>query len=130
MRWFLGIVAALIILISIYFGTAAFALSALASAARAGDGAKVIERTNVQALNRSLTDQIVRAYLERIGAKRRVNPMEKMLINTYGATIADAMVAKMLTADRLTQMLRTGKLEGGADMPSFSGLPALAELHT
>ena len=30
--------------------------------------------------------------------------MEKMLINTYGATIADAMAAKMLTAENLTQI--------------------------
>ncbi|MGB8402316.1 DUF2939 domain-containing protein [Bradyrhizobium sp.] len=130
MRWFLGTVVALVVAIAIYLGSAATSLSALASAARAGDGARVLERTDVMALNRSLANQIVGAYLERIGATRRVSPMEKMLINTYGATIADAMVAKMLTADNLTQMLKTGKLDVTPGVPSFEGLPALTDLQT
>jgi DUF2939 family protein len=129
MRWFLGIIAAAVLFVLVYLGSAASSLANLAAAARAGDGAAVLQRTDVKALNRSLTDQIVRAYLERIGATRRVAPMEKMLINTYGATIADAMVAKMLTADKVTQMLKSGSLEGEAGLPSFR-LPALADLNT
>ena len=130
MRWFLGITIGILAAVVLYLGAAAHSLSELASAARAGDGAKVLERTNVKALNHSLTHQIVSAYLERIGAKRPISPMEKTLINVYGATIADAMVAKMLTADRLAQMLKTGKLEGAADLPSLSGIPTLADLDT
>jgi hypothetical protein len=130
MRWLLGTLAALIVALGIYFGSAATSLSSLAAAARAGDGAKVLELTDVKALNRSLTNQILSAYFERIGATRRVSPAEKMLINTYGASIADAMVAKMLTADRLTQILKTGNLDGAAGLPSFAGLPALANLQT
>ena len=128
MRWFLGLVAAVVILLLIYLGSAASSLAGLATAARAGDGAGVLERADVKALNRSLTDQIVRAYLDRIGATRRIGPMEKMLVNTYGATVADAMVAKLLTADRLTQMLKTGNLDASG-VPSLK-LPALADLHT
>jgi hypothetical protein len=130
MRWFLGTVSALVIALAVYLGSAASSLATLASAARAGDGAKVLERTDVKALNRSLTNQIVGAYLERIGATRKVSAMEKMVINTYGASIADAMVAKMLTADNLTQMLKNGNLEGRSGLPSFAGLPALANLQT
>lgn len=126
MRWFIGIVVASVVFILIYLGSAASSLSKLVAAARAGDGAAVIELTDVPALNRSLTYQIVAAYLERIGATRRISPIEKMLINTYGATIADAMVAKMLTADKLTQILKTGNLP---DVPNIAGLPALADLH-
>jgi hypothetical protein len=129
MRWLLGVVAAVILLVLIYFGSAAGSLAKLAASVRAGDGAAVLERTDLKTLNRSLTDQIVRAYLERIGATRQIKPMEKLLINTYGATIADAMVAKMLTADRLTQMLKTGGLNAPG-VPSFAGLPALASLQT
>jgi hypothetical protein len=130
MRWFLGTLAALIVAVAIYLGLAASSLATLASAARAGDIAKVIEKTDVKALTRSLTNQIVNAYLDRIGATRRVGAMEKMLINTYGATVADAMAAKMLTADNLTQILKSGKLEAAQGLPAFSGLPALADLHT
>src|ERR1700675_2864844 len=104
MRWFLGTIAALIVAIAIYLGLAASSLATLASAARAGDVGKILEKTDVKALSRSLTNQIVGAYLDRIGATRKVGAMEKMLINTYGATIADAMAAKMLTADNLTQI--------------------------
>lgn len=129
MRWFVGIVAAVVLLVLVYLGSAASSFANLAAAARAGDGAAVLERTDLKALNRSLTDQIVRAYLERIGATRRVGPMEKMLANTYGATVADAMVAKMLTADKVTQMLKNGNMEGGPGLPSFR-LPALGDLNT
>jgi hypothetical protein len=130
MRWFLGITVGIIAAVVFYVGTLAYSLSELVSAARAGDGAKVLERTNVRALNHSLTHQIVSAYLERIGAKRTVGPLEKTLINAYGATIADAMVAKMLTPERLTQLLKTGKVEGAGDLPSLSGMPTLAGLDT
>lgn len=129
MRWLFGIFAAALIFILIYFGSAAISLSKLAEAARAGDGAAVLERTDVQGLRRSLTDQIVHAYLERIGAARRVSAMEKVLVNTYGASIADAMVGKMLTADKITQMLKSGNLDAPG-VPSFAGLPSLANLHT
>ena len=129
MRWLLGIIAAALIFVLIYLGSAASSLVKLAAAVRAGDGAAVLERTDVKALRRSLTDQIVRAYLERTGSTRRINPMEKMLINTYGATIADAMVAKILTADKLTQMLRSGHLDAPG-LPSLAGLPTLANLDT
>lgn len=130
MRWFLRTLAALIIAIAIYLGLAAATLSSLVAAARAGDIAKVLDKTDVKAVTRSLTNQIVNAYLDRIGAARKVSPMEKMLINTYGATIADAMAAKMLTADNLTQILKSGKVDASQGLPSFAGLPALGDLNT
>ena len=130
MRWFLGTLAALIIAVVIYLGLAATTLSTLAAAARDGDIAKVLEKTDVKAVGRSFTNQIVNAYLDRIGATRKVGSMEKMLINTYGATIADAMAAKMLTADNLTQLLKNGKVDASQGLPSFAGLPALGDLNT
>jgi hypothetical protein len=129
MRWLFGIIAAALIFILIYLGSAATSLSRLAAAARAGDGAAVLERTDVPGLRRSLTDQVVRTYLEAIGAKRKISATEKMLVNTYGATIADAMVAKMLTSEKLTQMLKSGNLDAPG-MPPFAGLPALGDLRT
>lgn len=130
MRWFLGIFAALIVAVAIYLGLAAATLSTLAVAARAGDIAKVLDKTDVKAVTRSLTNQIVNAYLDRIGATRKVSSMEKMLINTYGATIADAMAAKMLTADNLAQILKSGKVDASQGLPAFAGLPALGDLNT
>jgi uncharacterized membrane protein YphA (DoxX/SURF4 family) len=130
MRWFIGFVFAFVVLISLYLGSAVFSISQLVEAARAGDGAAVIARTDVKALNRSLTDQIVGAYLQRIGATRRISPTERMLVNTYGASVADAMVSRMLTADRLTRILNSGGFDGSETIPSFSGIGALADLRT
>jgi len=124
MRWFIVVVVAFVVLISLYLGSAVFSISQLVEAARAGDGAAVIARTDVKALNRSLTYQIVGAYLQRIGATRRISPAERMLVNTYGASIADAMVSKMLTADRLTRILKSGSFDGSEKIPSFSGIAA------
>jgi hypothetical protein len=130
MRWFIVVVVAFVVLISLYLGSAVFSISQLVEAARAGDGAAVIARTDITALNRSLTYQIVGAYLQRIGATRRISPAERMLVNTYGASIADAMVSKMLTADRLTMILKSGSFDGSEKIPSFSGIAALANLRT
>src|SRR3954470_21351192 len=130
MRWFIGIVVATVVLVLLYLGSAAWSLAALIAAAREGNGAAVMERVDIPSLTRSLTSQIVAAYLERVGATRRISPMEKMLVNTYGATVADAMVAKMLTAEKLTQLLKTGKLDATPGVPDLAGLPALAELQS
>lgn len=129
MRWFIGIVVATVVLLMIYLGSAAWSLAGLIAAAREGNGAAVMERVDIPSLTRSLTSQIVAAYLERVGATRRVSPMEKMLVNTYGATVADAMVAKMLTAEKLTQILKTGNLDATPGVPNLTGVPALAELQ-
>jgi Protein of unknown function (DUF2939) len=128
MRWFIGIVVTIVLIIVIYLGSAAYSLAGLIAAARAGNGAAVMERIDVPSLTRSLTSQIVAAYLERVGATRRISPLEKVLVNTYGATVADAMVAKLLTAERLTQILKTGNLEAAPGVPNLAGLPELTGL--
>ena len=129
MRWLIGIVVAIVLVILLYVGSAAYALNGLIAAAREGNGTAVMERMDIPALSRSLTNQIVAAWLERIGATRRISPVEKMLVNTYGATVADAMVAKMLTPDNLTRILKTGKLDATPGVPDLAGLPALADLQ-
>jgi hypothetical protein len=113
MRWFLGGLAAFAIALVIYVGSAILSLNGLVEAARAGDGAAILSRTDLPRLRHSLVDQIVFAYLKRVGRDRPVKPMERLVASTYGATIADAMVGKMLTADNLTQILRDGRVAVG-----------------
>jgi hypothetical protein len=113
MRWFLGGLAAFAIAAVIYVGSAILSLNGLAGAARAGDGAAILSRTDLPRLRHSLVDQIVFAYLKRVGRDHQVKPMERLVASTYGATIADAMVGKMLTADNLTQILRDGRVAVG-----------------
>lgn len=128
MRWFLGIVVALFVLAGVYAGSAVVSLNALVEAARAGNGAEILARTDQPRLRHSLVDQIVTAYLVQTGQNRPIKPWERMVANTYGASIADALVSKMLTPENLTSILSKGTL---AIIPgSDANMPSLGELDT
>ena len=126
MRWFFGTLLALVVGVGIYIGSAVVSLGNLVEAARAGDGAAVLARTDMPRLRRSLVDQIVSAYLKQLGRDRPVKPLERMAANTYGASIADAMIAKLLTEENLTRLLKTGTIssgeEGTANAPNMQRL--------
>lgn len=128
MRWFFGTLLALLIGVGIYVGSALVSLGSLVEAARAGDGAQVLARTDVARLRRSLVDQIVGAYLKRLGADRPVKPLERMAANTYGASIADAMIAKMLTEENLTDILNKGAI--GVGGPAIANMQRLSNVDT
>ena len=126
MRWFSASIVAAVVAIGVYIGSAIVSLNGLVGAAKAGNGAEILARTDVPRLKRSLVDQIVTAYLIRTGQNRPIKPIERLLANTYGATIADALVAKMLTAENLTNILKNGSLGADGD----SQLIALAGIDT
>ncbi len=128
MRWFFGILLALVIGIAAYAGSALVSLSGLVEAARAGDGAGILARTDTARLRHSLVDQIVAAYLKQLGKDRPVKPLERMLANTYGATVADAMIAKILTEENLTRILKTGAI--GAGEGPVANMRGLSEIDT
>jgi hypothetical protein len=113
MRWFVGILLALFVCVGIYVGSAVVSLGRLVEAARAGDAAEVLARTDTARLRRSLVDQIVSAYLKQLGRDRPVKPLERMAANTYGASVADAMIAKLLTKENLTAILNKGEIGAG-----------------
>lgn len=115
MRRFFGISLALIVAVGIYLGSALVSLSGLVEAARAGDGAGVLARTDMVRLRHSLVDQIVAAYLKQLGRDKPVKPLERMVANTYGASVADAMIAKMLTPENLTSILNKGAISYGGN---------------
>jgi hypothetical protein len=120
MRWFLGTIFALLVGVMIYAGSAVVSLKGLVEVAKAGDGAGVLARTDTVRLRRSLVDQIVSAYLKQLGQDRPVRPLERLVANTYGASIADAMIAKMLTPENLTAILNKGAINsGGTPIPNM-----------
>jgi len=125
MRWLVGTVLVLLVSFVIYVGSAVWSVKGLVEAAQSGNGPAIIERTDLPRLKRSLVDQIVRAYLERQGAKRPLSLMERVLANTYGASIADALVGKILTEENITKILRDGVVTEelpDAHMPALAGL--------
>lgn len=127
MRWFFGSLIASLVCLGIYVGSAVVSLSGLIGAVRAENGADVLARTDTARLRRSLVDQIVGAYLKQIGRERPVKPLERLAANTYGASIADAMIGKILTPENLTDVLNKGAIRvGGVDANMLS----LTEIDT
>jgi hypothetical protein len=127
MRWFFGSLIALLVCLGIYVGSAVVSLSGLIGAVRAENGADVLARTDTARLRRSLVDQIVGAYLKQIGRERPVKPLERLAANTYGASIADAMIGKILTPENLTDVLNKGAIRvGGVD----ASMLTLTEIDT
>ncbi|MBR1199472.1 DUF2939 domain-containing protein [Bradyrhizobium sp. AUGA SZCCT0158] len=127
MRWFLGTAVAVAMAIVLYIGSAVVSLHGLVEAARAGDGDTVLMRTDTARLRRSLVDQIVSAYLKQLGRDRPVKPLERVAANTYGASVADAMIAKLLTAENLTAILAKGTVSSAGATVS---IPRLTEIKT
>src|SRR3954451_12203107 len=115
MRWFLTSILAVVVALAVYIGSAIVSLNGLVGAAKAGNGAEILARTDVPRLKRSLVDQIVSAYLIKTGQNRPIKPFERLVANTYGATIADALISKMLTAENLTIILQKGSLSADGD---------------
>jgi hypothetical protein len=134
MRWFFGTLLALLVASGIYIGSAFVSLNGLVQAARAGDGAAVLERTDMARLRHSLVDQVVSAYLRQLGRDRPIKPLERIAANTYGATIADALIAKMLTEEHLTSILKQGTISSGsnhiAEMQRLSAIDTSRVLET
>jgi hypothetical protein len=128
MRWFFGTLLMLVVSAAIYVGSAVVSLSGLVEAAKAGDGAGVLARTDTVRVRRSLVDQLVSAYLKQLGQDRPVKPLERLAANTYGASIADAMIAKMLTPENLTAILNKGAISSGG--ASTANMRRLTEIDT
>ena len=130
MRWLAATIVVLCIAVTVWLGTAITTVGHIASAARAGDGAAILARTDVMAVRRSLTEQVVEAYLKRAGETRKVSQIERMVANTYGATVTDAMIAKLVTAENLTKLLKNGRIDGVDNIPTLEGLPTLGDIKT
>jgi len=125
MRWFVGILLALLVGLGTYVGSAVVSLDRLIEAARAGDAAGVFARTDMTRVRRSLVDQIIAAYLKQLGRDRPVKPLERLAVNTYGASIADAMIARMLTVENLTTILNTGAISSSSATVNMQRLTAI-----
>jgi hypothetical protein len=130
MRWLIGVVVIFVASLVIYVGSAVWSAKGLVEAVRSGNGGEILARTDLPRVKRSLTDQILAAYLDRLGARRPIKPLERMLANTYGASIADALVSKLLTEENLTRLLRTGAVGDISQEAQFGNLASLANLDT
>jgi hypothetical protein len=127
MRRLLSAFAVILVLMTFYVGSAFYAVTQLALAARDADGQAVLDRTDLDRVKRSLTDQIITAYLSKLGQTKKVSSMERMVATTYGASVADAMLSKLLTAEGIAQILRGG-VPSSTNRPSVE-MPALSAIN-
>jgi len=82
-------------------------------------------RTDLPRVRHALVDQLVDAYLRRLGRERPVRPFERLAINTFGASIADDLVGKLITRDNLAALLQTGAVKTDADVGVIAPLTAV-----
>lgn len=124
-RWFLYTIATLAICLVIYVGSAFASLAALVVAVRRGDVELVMAHTDLPRVHHAMVDQLVEAYLRRLGRARPIKPLERLAINTFGAGIADELTGKLMTHKNIAALLQTGAVRGDVDIEA---IPPLANV--
>lgn len=96
----------------------------LASAVQARDLTAVKELVDFRALRGSLTMQVIRAYLRMTGKLGRSGSMLEQFAIGVGASVADPIVAKLVSPEAFLDLLRNGRPPGvfSDNVPSIQGL--------
>jgi hypothetical protein len=124
-KWFIAAIAALAIALVIYAGSAFVSLAGLVAVVRRADAEEVMMRTDLPRLRHAMVDQLVDAYLHRLGQQRPVKPFERLAINTFGASIADELAGKLMTRDNIAVLLQTGAVRGDGEIGAIQPLAGI-----
>ena len=124
MRWTIGIGTSLLILWLAYAVWPFFTVYRLADALQTRNVAAVSELVDFPALRRSLTIQIVRTYLRLTGKAGRPGSILEQFSLGVGASVADTIVAKLISPEALLDLLQSGRLSGvfPDNVPPIEGL--------
>jgi hypothetical protein len=128
MKWLIGILLAVLVCVGVYAGSAFVSLVGLVSAVRGADLGQVMARTDMLRVRHSIVDQVMTGYLERLGQKRQLRPIERIAIDAFGATIADDLAAKLMTPENLSALLKSGTVGRAAENMTFGTMSSVAEL--
>ena len=113
MRWTLRIAAVLAVLLLAYAIWPVVGFARIASAIEARDGAALAKLVDFKALRKSLTKQIVAAYIELTGKEKQLGLMGKTLAVGIGTSYAEPIVAELLNEQTLIDLLTKGETSGG-----------------
>lgn len=118
----LGLLAAWLV----YAASPYVALYRLARAVEARDLQGIRERVNLRAVGVSFARQIVPEYLKAIERERELRPADRDLAVSVGATVADPLIAGLLSPEALVDLLEDGWPESVVPgrPENFSGLDA------
>jgi hypothetical protein len=124
MRLTATIGVALLVLWLAYAAWPFFAVYELVGAVQSRDVAAVNERVDFPALRRSLTAQLVRTYLRITGKGGRPGSIVEQFAVGVGSTVADPIVAKLVTPEALLDLLRDGRPSSvfSGNVPSIEGV--------
>jgi hypothetical protein len=129
MRIFIRTAIALVIVVAAYWGWALAGAAELASAASRSDAEVVMERVDLQALIRSLSSQISRAYLDQNPQLQKLSPPRLGVV--LNASAAEMLLRALLTPDNIAALLNQGRVgvlnAGGQDAGTLWGMPSLGE---
>lgn len=127
MRMIVRAAVALLILFAAYWGWALAGAAQLASAAQRGDAQAVMERVDLQALIRSLSGQISRAFLAE-NPQLQKPPRPGVFLN---GSAAEMLLRALLTPETIAAVLNQGRMgvlgAGGKDAGTVMGMPSLGE---
>ena len=129
MRMLIRGAVALVILVAAYWAWALAGAAQLASAAERGDADAVMERVDLQALIRSLSGQIARAFLDENPQLQKLPPPRQGVF--LNASAAEMLLRALLTPDNIAALLTQGRVgvvgAGGKDAGTVWGMPSLGE---
>ena len=129
MRIFIRTAIVLVVLVAAYWGWALAGAAQLASAASRGDAEAVMERVDLQALIRSLSSQISRAFLDENPQLQKL-PSVRQGVVLNGAA-AEMLLRALLTPDNIAAILSQGRVgaldANGKDAGTVWGMPSLGE---
>ena len=116
-------------MIAAYWAWALAGAAQLASAAERGDAEAVIERVDLQALIRSLSGQIARAFADQNPELQNPpSPRQGVFLN---ASAAEMLLRALLTPENIAALLTQGRVgvldAGGKDAGTVWGMPSLGE---
>jgi hypothetical protein len=123
-----GSIAAILIVWAAYTVWPFIEVYRLARAVQAGDVTSVEQQVDFQRLRASLTTQIMTTYLRLTGKTGRPGSLLEQFVAGVGASIADAMVSKLISPEALLKLLQDGRPAGvlSDNVPSIPGLSSEA----
>jgi hypothetical protein len=128
MRILMRAAVALVILLALYWAWALAGAAQLASAAERGDADAVIERVDLQALIRSLSGQIARAFLDEKPQLQKLPPRPGVFLN---GSAAELLLRALVTPDNIAALLSQGRVgvvgAGEKDTETLWSMPSLGE---
>lgn len=128
MRLTIRIGAPLLVLWLAYVVWPFFGVYRLVSVVQARDVPALTERVDFPALRRSLTVQIARTYLRMTGKAGRPESIVEQFTVGVAASVADPLVAKLVSPEALLDLLQNGRPPGvfSDNVPSIDGLSSEA----